>query len=55
MPGTDSSFLSWLRLLQHQRARGRTGLTIPSLIGAVGATDRADCEGVPDSVGVITA
>lgn len=37
MPGTDSSVLSWLRLLQHQRARGRTGLTVPFLIGAVRA------------------
>lgn len=42
MARNDSTSLSWLRLLQHQRSRGRTGLTIPFLIGAVGAPDQRD-------------
>lgn len=55
MPGTHSSFLSWLRLLQHQRARGRTGLTIPFLIGAAGATDRPGAMAENEAYGALSS
>jgi hypothetical protein len=42
MAQTDSSSSYWLRLLQYQRARGRTGLTVPFLIGASWESTRTD-------------
>src|SRR5712671_6751192 len=35
MTRADAAPTIWLQLLQYQRARGRTGLTIPFLVGAV--------------------
>jgi len=40
----DAALPIWLQLLSHQRARGRTGLTIPFLIGAAAAP------AIPDSM-----
>jgi hypothetical protein len=55
VPGTDSTFLRWLSLLQHQRARGRTGLTVPFLIGAVRITDRSDAIEENEAFGALSS